>query len=78
MMTPTRLAHVVCLGYELVERLDGDGGPVCLMVSGHADPTYVRRARRAGARGYVVKGDPAAMLAAVARVLAGGTYYDGM
>ena len=46
----------------------------CLMLSGHDDPRYVRQALKAGARGYVAKGSPPALLEAVWCVLGGGTY----
>jgi DNA-binding NarL/FixJ family response regulator len=46
----------------------------CLILSGHNEIAYVGRAIAAGAKGYVVKGDPLAILAAVARVLAGEIY----
>ena len=49
----------------------------CLMLSGHDDPRYVRQALDAGARGYVFKGSPPALLEAVRCVLAGGTYVSG-
>lgn len=46
----------------------------CLMLSGHDEGDYVRRALAAGAKGYVIKGNPLAILEAVQRVLAGETY----
>lgn len=46
----------------------------CLMLSGHREPAYVRRALAAGARGYVLKGNPDTLLDAVPRVLAGEIY----
>jgi DNA-binding NarL/FixJ family response regulator len=46
----------------------------CLMVSGHAEITYVTRALEAGARGYVLKGRPGDIEAGVAAVGAGSTY----
>ena len=42
-----------------------------VMVSAHHDPTYVRQALEKGARGYVAKGDPPAIVEAVGQVLAG-------
>ncbi|MCC6454020.1 MAG: response regulator transcription factor [Caldilineaceae bacterium] len=46
----------------------------CLMLSGHNESHYVRRALAAGAKGYVIKQDPIAILVAVQRVLVGETY----
>ena len=43
----------------------------CLILSGHNEMDYVRRALSVGAKGYIVKSDPMAILAAVRRVLAG-------
>jgi DNA-binding NarL/FixJ family response regulator len=46
----------------------------CLMLSGHTEIDYIRRALTAGAKGYVIKSDPMAILDAVQKVLAGETY----
>ena len=46
----------------------------CLMLSGHAEESYVRSARTEGASGYIVKGHPSVTLDAVRRVLDGGTF----
>lgn len=46
----------------------------CLMLSGHNEIDYVRRALAAGAKGYVVKGSPLTIKVAVKRVLAGEIY----
>jgi DNA-binding NarL/FixJ family response regulator len=46
----------------------------CLMISGHILDHYVRGALEAGARGYVLKDNPVGILAAIRRVLGGGTY----
>lgn len=46
----------------------------CLMLSGHAEQSYVRGAMEAGACGYVMKGNPAAILTAIRQVLRGGVY----
>ena len=46
----------------------------CLMLSGHNEADYVGRALAAGAQGYVIKGDPLAIIEAVQRVLSGKTY----
>jgi two-component system response regulator DesR len=53
-------------GLELVGRLgESVPGLPCILFSAHSGDAYARRAMEAGARGYVEKGDPAALLAAV-------------
>lgn len=64
-------------GIELVQRLHEQHEDCrCLMVSGHVDIDYVRAAERAGAKGFVAKGDPDELLAAVAEVMNGGSYWS--
>ena len=46
----------------------------CLMLSGHAEQVYVKGALEAGACGYVMKGNPAAILEAIRKVLRGEVY----
>jgi DNA-binding NarL/FixJ family response regulator len=46
----------------------------CLMLSGHNELEYVRRALVAGAWGYVTKGNPRDLLEAIQTVLDGQTY----
>ena len=46
----------------------------CLILSGHTEPDYVRRALAAGARGYLTKGKPALLVDAIERVAAGELY----
>ncbi len=46
----------------------------CLMLSGHAEQVYVKGALEAGALGYVMKGDPDAILTAIRQVLRGEVY----
>jgi DNA-binding NarL/FixJ family response regulator len=46
----------------------------CLMVSGHGEASYVKRAFDAGASGYVLKGNPHELPGAIQQVLAGDTY----
>lgn len=46
----------------------------CLMLSGHNELEYVRRALVAGAWGYVTKGNPQVLLEAIQSVLDGQTY----
>ncbi len=46
----------------------------CLMLSGHGQEGYVERALHAGARGYVLKGNPAELPRAIEKVLGGEVY----
>ena len=46
----------------------------CVMLSGHLSPEYVRRALDAGARGYMLKDNPAGILEGLRRVFNGGIY----
>jgi len=46
----------------------------CLMLSGHQEADYVGRALAAGAKGYVLKSDPMAILEGVQHVLEGKVY----
>lgn len=46
----------------------------CVMLSGHLSPEYVRRALDAGARGYMIKDNPAGILAGIQHVFNGGIY----
>jgi DNA-binding NarL/FixJ family response regulator len=46
----------------------------CLIVSGHEESVYIREALKAGARGYVMKGDPNAILSAIRHVMNGEIY----
>ncbi|CAN5823982.1 hypothetical protein BH24DEI2_BH24DEI2_10020 [soil metagenome] len=45
----------------------------CIMVTSHAEDIYVNAALRAGAKGYVQKGDTDALLDTIRRVLQGET-----
>ncbi len=47
---------------------------LCLMLSGHLTPFYVKRSLEAGARGYVLKDDIPGVLEGVERVLDGEIY----
>ncbi|MFO7725471.1 MAG: response regulator transcription factor [Oceanipulchritudo sp.] len=59
-------------GIELMEKLLQEEPDLrCLIVSGSDMPAPPEQARAAGARGFIVKGDPAAILEAVHRVHAG-------
>lgn len=46
----------------------------CLMLSGHNELEYVRRALVAGASGYITKGNPQVLLEAIQSVLDGQRY----
>lgn len=46
----------------------------CLMVSGHVEPSYAMQALDAGACGYVLKGNPADLDAAIAACNRGEVY----
>jgi DNA-binding NarL/FixJ family response regulator len=62
-------------GIELVRELRSRYPDlICLMLSGHQEITYIRRALANGAQGYVLKGDPEELLRAIASVTAGETY----
>jgi len=47
---------------------------LCMMLSGHLTPFYVKRSLEAGARGYVLKDDIPGVLEGVQRVLEGEIY----
>ena len=47
---------------------------MCLMISGHGEAAYVERALAAGARGYVLKGNPYELPGAIRDVTRGETY----
>ena len=62
-------------GIELVARLQAEHPDLlCLVLSGHDEPSYVQQALAAGARGYVQKDQPITLLDAIPRVLAGDVY----
>jgi len=62
-------------GIELLETLLARYSDLaCLMLSGHAEESYVKAARGAGAQGYVMKGRPNEYLEATRTILDGKTY----
>lgn len=62
-------------GIELVALIQRDHPHIrCLMLSGHVEMEYVRRALSAGARGYVVKGKPLDLIAGIRQVIDGEIY----
>lgn len=64
-------------GIDLVKRLvDRRPGLRCLMFSGHGEQSYVEKALEAGAKGYILKGRPEELTAAIRTVLGGDTYFS--
>ena len=62
-------------GIELVAALREQQPEMrCLILSGHNEKSYVERALAAGARGYLLKGEPAEIENAIAQVLSGEQY----
>lgn len=51
-------------------------GLPCLIVSGHSEDVYAESAHEAGARGYVMKGDPFKIVKAIRKVLEGETCFS--
>jgi DNA-binding NarL/FixJ family response regulator len=46
----------------------------CAMLSGHMSSQYARRALEAGARGYLLKDNPAGILAGIEQIVSGEIY----
>jgi DNA-binding NarL/FixJ family response regulator len=46
----------------------------CVMLSGHLSSQYARRALEAGARGYLLKDNPAGILVGIQHIVAGEIY----
>lgn len=62
-------------GIELVDVLQTQAPDLpCLVLSGHTQADYVKRALQAGARGYVSKAEPYALLDAIQAILGGAVY----
>ena len=62
-------------GIDLVQELvQKYPGLPCIVLSGHVSSEYVHRALDAGARGYLVKENPAGILEGIRRVLNGEVY----
>ena len=61
-------------GLELLTILREDSSLPCLILSGHGERSHIRRAFDAGANGYLVKGKPRELVAAIRVVADGGTY----
>ncbi|TDX28461.1 response regulator receiver domain-containing protein [Modicisalibacter xianhensis] len=59
-------------GIELLRQLrERRPGSCCAMLSGHGERHYVEQALDAGARGYILKGEPDELPLAIQRILAG-------
>ncbi|MCW8193849.1 response regulator transcription factor [Proteobacteria bacterium 005FR1] len=64
-------------GIDLVRQLhDRYPDLPCLMVSGHSEEVYARSAYEAGAKGYIMKGNPVTMVDAIHEVLKGDLFYS--
>ena len=62
-------------GIELVRQLRREHHDVsCLMLSGHGSASYAQQALSAGARGYVLKGDPLEIERGIDAVVKGECY----
>ena len=62
-------------GLELVREITARFPDVrCMILTGHHDASYRRRAFEAGARGFVLKDDPDELFAAIRALLSGGRY----
>ncbi|MEZ4711781.1 MAG: response regulator transcription factor [Caldilineaceae bacterium] len=46
----------------------------CVFYSGHGEAIYVEQALRAGANGYILKGEPSELEPALQRIMAGESY----
>jgi DNA-binding NarL/FixJ family response regulator len=65
-------------GIEMVEILHSKRPEiVCIMLSGHSEASYVRRALDAGALGYVLKGNPTEIPEAIRQASNGIVYLSG-
>jgi DNA-binding NarL/FixJ family response regulator len=62
-------------GIDLVQELRAAHPTLaCLILSGHAEESYVQAAHSAGAQGYVMKGKPSEYIRAIRATLKGDTY----
>lgn len=62
-------------GIDLAEEISARWPEMsCLMFSAHEEASYARRSLAAGARGYVLKGDPDELSEAIRQVLEGKRY----
>lgn len=64
-------------GIDLVAELQARWPELpCIIISGHHEPGYIKRAFAEGARGYVAKGNPMEIRTAIEQVLAGKIYLN--
>ena len=62
-------------GLDLVERLQNEYPNLhCAILTGYLLPQHARRALEAGARGYMIKDNPAGILTGIQRILKGEIY----
>jgi DNA-binding NarL/FixJ family response regulator len=62
-------------GLNLVERLHSEQPNLrCAILTGYLLPQHARRALEAGARGYMIKDNPAGILTGIQRILKGEIY----
>jgi DNA-binding NarL/FixJ family response regulator len=61
-------------GIDLMTEIRSRWNIPCLILSGHGERGHIERAFAAGARGYVLKGRPEELPAAIRRVRGGGVY----
>jgi len=62
-------------GLNLLERLHNEYPHLrCAILSGHLLPQHARRALEVGARGYLIKDNPAGILTGIQRILKGEIY----
>jgi DNA-binding NarL/FixJ family response regulator len=65
-------------GIDLVERLRTEQpGLPALVLTGHDEAVYAGQALDAGARGFMMKGDPFAIMTAAQSILDGNYYVNG-
>ena len=64
-------------GLDLLTEIQSGACTPCIVLSGHREESYVGRAFAAGAKGYVLKGQPGDIGDAIRAVLAGGVYLSG-
>jgi DNA-binding NarL/FixJ family response regulator len=64
-------------GFDLISAIMDDSPDLlALIVSGHDESVYADQALRSGARGYVMKGNPLAIVKAIEAVLAGKLWFS--
>ena len=61
-------------GLDLLKDIGDRWAYPCIVLSGHGEASYVVRALELGARGYILKGHPEELPAAIRRVASGDVY----